>query len=200
MTRLVWIALRIGLALGATTPALADDDRRQSRHERRHDRLESRHDDAHDRLEARHERAHERGLSRREHRRLHDRLEREHDRTHDRLERRHDAQHGVIFIDPRLYRYPRRYGDPGGHGLPRGGHFGSHRRRGDGWPQLGWIADDERLAAWVLGNFDYDRDGSLGSGEGEDARRELHRLADRDRDGRLTRRELDYWRTYTARY
>lgn len=206
MTKFVLIALGAGLALGAAAPALADDDRWQSRHERRHDRLEDRHDDAHDRLEERHDRAHERGLSRREHRRLHNRLERRHDRTHDRLERRHDEQHGVIYVDPRVYRYPGgygypgRYGYPGSYGFPQGGYYGGYRLRGDGWSQLGWIVDDARLAAWVLGNFDYDRNGRLGFREGDDARRELHRLADRNRDGVLTRRELDYWRTYMAGY
>jgi hypothetical protein len=217
MRRLALPMVGVVLAIGVAAPGWAyDDERRQDRRERQngwlstrhadsHDRLEDRHDDAHDRLEERHERAHERQLTRRDHRRLHEKLEDKHDGTHERLERRHDQQHGRY--DPRYDDNWRRrgpvYGDRGydyGWGFePRPYGYGRSALRGDGWYRLGWIAREPRLVWWVMRNFDHNRNGSLGEREALYAERAIFSIADRDRDGHLTQRELDYWRIYAAR-
>lgn len=178
--------LVIGVSLAAAAPALADDNRPRGRHDDRHEELEDRHDASHERLDDRHTRAHEERLSRREHNRVHDRLERKHARTDDRLEQRHDRQHGDYD------------GDGYGRGTVYGQSYGYRGAglRGDGWSRLGGFAGDPRIASWVLANFDYNRNGSLGGREGDEARRAIARLADRDHDGRLSAHELAAWRGY----
>jgi hypothetical protein len=52
----------------------------------------------------------------------------------------------------------------------------------------------------VLRNFDYNRSGSLGVREAHEARFAIYRMADRNRDGRLSQRELFYWRNYAVGY
>lgn len=195
MKSLAYSLIGVGLALGFAPAVLAADDVRADRHDTRHERLEDRHADTHDRLEDKHAREHDEGLSRREDNRLHDKLERKHDRADRRLEQRHDAQHD------RDYRYDDRgydNGGYGGYGYDRG--YDGYGLRGEGWSRLGWIARDPRLAAWVIDNFDRNRNGSLGAQEAQLAEREIYRMADRNRDGRLNERELSYWRSDAARY
>lgn len=205
MKQLAYSLIGMGLALGFAPAVLAADDVRADRHDTRHERLEERHADTHDRLEDKHAREHDEGLSRREHSRLHDKLERKHDRADRRIEQRHDAQHGRDYgygdrgygYDNRGYGYGRSDGY-GGYGYDRG--YDRYALRGEGWSRLGWIARDPRLASWVLDNFDRNRNGSLGAQEAQLAEREIYRMADRNRDGRLSERELSYWQSYAARY
>lgn len=216
MRKLACMMAGAAFALWWAAPVLADDnlradgrrwehDRRDDRHDRHHDRLEDRHEGVHDRLEERHNRAHDEGLTRRQHRRLHNRLERGHDRAHGAIEDRHDEHHDR----EEGYRYggytggyPGGYGYSYGYDYRRGGYGDRYNRyglRGDGWAYLGWVARDPRLASWVLRNFDHDGNGGLGMREAEYARHGIYRMADRNRDGRLSRREIVYWQTYVLR-
>ena len=195
MRKLAYTIIASAAALAVAGPALADDNHRRDRHDDRHERLNDQHDRTHERLEDRHERKHDEGLSRREHNRLHDRLDRKHARADAKIERRHDAQHD------RGYGYG--YDDRGaGYGYDRGYDqgYGRYALRGNGWSRLGGLAGDQRLASWVLANFDRNRNGSLGTNEGEEARRAIHRLADRNRDGRVSQNELAYLSASAGRY
>lgn len=61
-----------------------------------------------------------------------------------------------------------------------------------GWRVLyPWLADDPTARHWVMWNFDDNRNGRLSKSEARRANREFEYLADFDRNGRLSRWEID---------
>lgn len=185
MRTLALTMISVMFALGSTAPALADEDKKSAQHWRDNwrdrDDWRDRRDREHDRIEDRHDR-------------LHDRLEERHDRGHRRIEDRHDRYHERDYWE-RRYRY-----DYDWSSFPRWRGYGSYGLRGDGWSRLGVIAHDPRVASWILHNFDYNGNGKLGEREATDARHAIYRIADRNRDGYLSQRELALWRSFAARW
>ncbi|MGB3724058.1 MAG: hypothetical protein WA979_14730 [Pacificimonas sp.] len=61
-----------------------------------------------------------------------------------------------------------------------------------GWRTLyPWLRDDAAARHWVMWRYDIDRDGRLGKREARRANDAFDRLADYDRDGYLSRWEID---------
>ena len=55
---------------------------------------------------------------------------------------------------------------------------------------------DGVLLAWALGQFDFDRDGTISVAEAQPAARQFKVIADGDRDGRVTTFEYDRAREF----
>ncbi|MGB7404841.1 MAG: hypothetical protein WA906_04065, partial [Pacificimonas sp.] len=142
----------------------------------------------------------ERRLDRQRDRRAERRYERRQDRRYDRQQARRyvHARPRVNYIyRPHFwgrvnYRWDNRY---------RGFDYGRHYRAGygyygpvisTGWHRLyPWLKNDPAARHWVMWEFDRNRNGRLGKKEARRANRAFDRLADYDRDGRLSRWEID---------
>lgn len=93
---------------------------------------------------------------------------------------------GSRFVYDNRYRNDYDYND---YYRPGYGFFGS--QHGSGWASLyPWLRQDAAGRHWVMWNFDHDRNGRLGREEARYANRQFERLADRNRDGYLSDREI----------
>jgi hypothetical protein len=83
-----------------------------------------------------------------------------------------------------------RYGyDYGAYYRPGDGYYGG--QYGSGWATLySWLRRDPAARHWVMWYFDDNRNGRLGKEEARDANRAFDRLADRNRDGYVSDREV----------
>lgn len=92
----------------------------------------------------------------------------------------------LFLFDDRYDRYGYDYG---AYYRPGYGFYGA--QLGSGWATLyPWLRQDPAARHWVMWNFDDNRNGRLGKDEARDANRAFDRLADRNRDGRISDREV----------
>lgn len=92
------------------------------------------------------------------------------------------------YFDSRYNHYAYDYG---AYYRPGYGYQGA--QLGSGWAALyPWLRQDAAGRHWVMWNFDSNRNGRLGNDEARRANREFERLADRNRDGYLSDREISF--------
>lgn len=76
-----------------------------------------------------------------------------------------------------------------------------HRIGGKGADDLmPWLRNTPEGQRWVLGRYDRDGNGRINESSARDANRAFMRLADRNGDRRLTRREIDRGLDHISRY
>lgn len=173
-------------------PDIRDDRRPETRTNRRDDRREDwrdgRHNDARDRHDDRQNRWRD----------AHRHDERERWRSHyhwPRVTVYPSARYSYrpYWWGTQFYYFDSRYTnygyDYGSYYRPGYGYYGA--QRGSGWAVLyPWLRQDPAGRHWVMWSFDSNRNGRLGKDEARHANREFERLADRNRDGYLSDREI----------
>jgi hypothetical protein len=114
------------------------------------------------------------------------------ERRHVRAAPRADYRYRPYFWDRPRIRIDNRYRhfDYRRHYRGGFGYFGPVAS--SGWRVLyPWLKDNPATRHWVMWRFDRDRSGTLGRREARRANRAFSRLADFDRNGRLSRWEID---------